>query len=63
MSDDRIHAAVIQVAAATPSIGAIVLAWIEAPLTVWQVRLGCAFIVLQIAYLAWKWWREAKRRR
>jgi len=29
--------------------------------TVTQV-VGIAFVVLQAAYLVWKWWREARRK-
>ena len=69
MTSDQIAAAAASAAKqtiiASPSIGAILLAWMQAPLTTWQVRLGAAFIVLQLLYLARKWWREEfpKRKR
>jgi len=65
MSTEMTTSAAKQTAIAAPSIGAILLAWLEAPLTTWQVRLGVAFLVVQLLYLARKWWREEfpKRRR
>jgi hypothetical protein len=50
-----------QVAIASPSLSAILLGWLDAPLAEWQIRLGIAFILMQGAYLAWKWYREAKK--
>lgn len=43
---------------AAPSIGAIVLAWADVPLATWQVRIGLLFLVVQLLYLARKWYRE-----
>ena len=43
---------------ASPSVAMIVLGWLDVPLNTWSLRLGCAFLVLQLLYLARKWWRE-----
>ena len=53
--------AVTQLIIATPSLGAVVLGWLQAPLAEWQIRLGMAFIIIQAMYLLWKWRREAKQ--
>lgn len=29
----------------------------------WAAMLGCLFLLLQMGYLAWKWWRDYKRER
>lgn len=55
---DHAASAAKQVAIASPSIGAIVLAWLQVPLSEWSVRVGFAFLTLQLLYLARKWWRE-----
>jgi hypothetical protein len=54
-----------QTVIASPSIGVIVLAWLNVPLSEWSLRLGVCFLVLQLLYLARKWWREEfpKRRK
>lgn len=52
-----------QVLMAAPSLGAIALEWLSAPLATWQVRLGVAFLLLQAAYLLRKWWREERAKR
>ena len=60
------HDTVNQVVQATPSIAAVVIAWLDVPVEKWMTRAGLAFLVLQIAYLAWKWsheYRDRNRRR
>ena len=47
-----------QIIVASPSIAMIVLGWLDVSVNVWSLRLGVAFLVLQILYLARKWWRE-----
>ena len=58
MTSDHAASAAKQTAIAAPSIGALVVAWLDVPLNTWSVRLGVAFLLLQLLYLARKWWRE-----
>ncbi len=59
MSDPR--AEVPQTVQALPSLGAIVLWASGKDVNWWAAFLGVVFIVLQIAYLLWKWRRDIKR--
>ena len=63
MTSDHAASAAKQAVIASSSIGTIVLAWMQVPLNEWSLRLGCAFLVLQLLYLARKWWREEFPRR
>ena len=53
----------IEAAKATPSVGAILLGWLHVPVEGWAVRMGLAFIVLQMAHLLWRWFRDWKHER
>lgn len=48
---------------AAPSLSAIVIGWLAVPIEAWAVRTGLAFIVAQMAYLMWRWWRDIKHER
>jgi hypothetical protein len=56
--NDHAASAAKQTVIAAPSIGAIALAWLDVSINTWSLRLGVAFLALQILYLARKWWRE-----
>ena len=62
MRDQPISAA-FEAAKATPSVGAILLGWLHVPVEGWAVRMGLAFIVLQMAHLMWRWFRDLKHER
>jgi hypothetical protein len=55
--------AATEVVKATPSLGAIFLGWLHVPIEKWAVLAGLAFIVAQMAYLLWRWWRDIKHER
>jgi hypothetical protein len=58
MTQDHAASAAKQTAIAAPSLTMIAVEWLGAPLPTWSLRLGVAFLLLQILYLARKWWRE-----
>ncbi len=62
MTEQPINAA-LETAKAAPSVGAIVIGWLSVPVETWAVRAGLAFILLQAAYLAWRWRRDVLRER
>lgn len=55
--------AAMEVFKAAPSIGAILTGWMSVPVETWAVRAGLAFILMQAAYMAWRWWRDIKHER
>lgn len=63
MTPDAQHETMKQTLIAAPSLGAIVVGWLDVPLATWSIRLGMAFIALQAGYLVWKWRRDVIRER
>jgi hypothetical protein len=57
------HDTVNHAAQATPSVIALAVAWLDVPIETWMTRAGLTFLVLQIAYLLWKWTHEYRDRR
>lgn len=64
MTPEQRHDAIVQTAAATPSILAIVATkLLSLPIEKWLGLAGIGFIVLQAAYLLWRWRRDIRRER
>lgn len=64
MTPEQRHDAIVQTAAATPSIVAIVVTkLLSLPVEKWLGVAGIGFIVLQAAYLLWRWRRDIHRER
>lgn len=53
--------AVAQAIQACPSIAVVIASWFDAQPEAWLTRAGIAFLILQAAYLAWRWHRDVKR--
>lgn len=60
-SDRQIPDAIANAAHATPSLLVIAMTWLDVTPERWLTRLGIVFLLLQIAYMAWRWRRDAKR--
>lgn len=64
MTPEQRHDTLVQAAAATPSILAIVATkLLELPVEKWLGLCGIGFIGLQAAYLLWRWRRDIRRER
>ncbi|HRI16889.1 MAG TPA: hypothetical protein PL196_00045 [Burkholderiaceae bacterium] len=61
MSPEHRHDAAIQGAASIPSLGAIATWVLGVPVEKWAALAGIGFILVQIAYLGWKWRRDIRR--
>jgi len=48
---------------AAPSIGAIIIGWLDVPIATWSLRIGIAFILLQFAHKVWQWRNEHNDRK
>jgi len=55
------HEALMQGAASLPSWGAIGIWLLGVPVEKWAAAAGICFIVVQMAYLGWKWRRDIRR--
>jgi hypothetical protein len=53
---------ITQAGHAVPSLTMITTWWMGITLDQLYKGAGVGFIVLQAAYLIWKWWKEAKKR-
>ena len=62
MTPDRPES-IPQALQATPSIAAVLTALAGVDLNVMLALVGLAFLVLQIAYLSWRWRRDVLRER
>lgn len=51
------------IAEATPAAGALVITMFGLPVDDWLKYLGLVFLVLQMAYLLWRWRRDARQDR
>lgn len=61
MGPEAKHDAISQGAASLPSMAAIAAWLLGVPLEKWVALAGLMFILLQAAYMGWKWRRDIRR--